>query len=72
MKRFLIVFLSGIVGVLICIGLFYVVGQVFNPLYQGEGESTRKFKIFLGSVALFFSLGVLGGIRLTRKNYNKL
>jgi len=67
MKRSLIIFLSGSVSALICIALFYLAGQMFGPLYQGEDESTRNFKVFLGALVLFIALGIWGGIRLTRK-----
>lgn len=67
MKRSLYILSGIIIGSGICIGFAWLLGVFFGPLYQGEDEATRNFKIFLG-VFIFFI--VVGGL-ISDKVYNK-
>lgn len=63
MKRLLYIFAGIIIAGAICIGLAWLAGVFFGPLYQGEEESTRNFKIFLGAFVFFI---VAGGLILDK------
>ena len=67
MKRFFYILAGIIIGGGICIGLTWLLGAFFGPLYQGEDESTRNFKIFLGAFIIFV---VAGGV-ISNKVYKK-
>jgi membrane protein DedA with SNARE-associated domain len=69
MKKYIYSFLGGILFGAICISVTWVIGALFGPLYQGEEESSRNFKIFLLAFLFFIILGaVLGFIRGKRSN----
>lgn len=69
MKRILFIVTGMIVAGGICIGLTWLVGALFGPLYQGEDESTRNFKIFLGVFVLsLVSGGLISDKIFKRKN----
>ncbi len=59
MKRVLFIIAGMLVAGGICIGITWLLGVFFGPMYQGEDESTRNFKIFLGT---FVFLIIAGGI----------
>jgi hypothetical protein len=67
MKRLLYILVGMVIAGGICIGLAWMLGAFFGPLYQGEDESTRNFKIFLG--AFVFSL-IAGGV-ISNKLYKR-
>ena len=67
MKRLLYIFGGMLIAGGICVGITWMLGASFGPLYQGEDESTRNFKIFL--VAFILSL-IAGGI-ISNKLYKK-
>jgi len=67
MKRIFYIFSGMIVAGGICIGLAWLIGALFGPLYQGEGESTRNFKIFLG----VFVLSLVAGGVISDKSYKR-
>ena len=68
MTRLLIILLGMIVAGLICIGLAWMLGSFFGPLYQGEDESTRNFKIFLAVFSVFVIAGGVISNRLYKNN----
>lgn len=45
----------------ICIAFTWIFGALFGPLYQGEEESTRNFKIFLFAFIICIMSGIVGG-----------
>lgn len=47
MKKILYPIIGAVLLGGICIALTWILGTLFGPLYQGEEESTRNFKIFL-------------------------
>ncbi len=53
-----------------CIGVTWGIGAVFGPMYQGEDESTRNFKIFLGVFLLSIILGAISGFVYGKKATN--
>lgn len=67
MKRFLYILSGVIVAGAICVGLTWLLGAFFGPLYQGEDESTRNFKIFLG----VFILSLIAGGMISNKVFNR-
>ena len=67
MKRILFIFLGMIVAGGICIGFAWLIGALFGPLYQGEDESTRNFKIFLG----VFVLSLVAGGLISNKIFKR-
>ncbi|ARU28175.1 hypothetical protein [Cellvibrio sp. PSBB006] len=72
MKRILFSLLGGLVAGGLCIGVTWIIGALWGPLYQGEDESTRNFKIFL--VIFFMSVcagaifGFIAGKEKTKKS----
>ena len=56
MKALLLIVVFSILGLLLSITLFWLAGEFWGPLYQGEDEAIRNFKIFL-LVSLGFVLG---------------
>ena len=67
MKRFLYILGGIIIGGGTCIGLTWLLGAFFGPLYQGEHESTRNFKIFLGA----FILSIIAGGVISNNVYKR-
>lgn len=67
MKRILFIIAGMIIAGGMCIGLTWLLGAFFGPLYQGEDESTRNFKIFLG----VFILSLIAGGMISNKLYKK-
>lgn len=62
---FLVIFAGGVSVYLIA----WLAGYFFGPLYYGEDEATRNFKIFL----FLFVTGVIGaGILGYRQTKNKI
>ena len=51
----------------ICIGLAWLLGHLFGPLYSSEAESTRNFKIFLFSFMASIALGAFIGAKAANK-----
>ena len=67
MKAILLTILFAILGLLLSIGLFYLAGSIWGPLYQGEDEATRNFKIFLLVSLGFIVVGGFAGYRVANK-----
>ena len=67
MKRFLYLLTGMIVAVAICVGLTWLLGAFVGPLYQGEDESTRNFKIFLVVFVIFIFSGGFISNRLYKR-----
>ena len=70
MKRFLYILTGMIVAGAICVGLTWLLGAFFGPLYQGEDESTRNFKIFLATFVVFIFAGGFVSNKLYKKIIN--
>lgn len=66
MKRAIIVVPWGVGAVLLCWALFYVAGALFGPLYQGEDESTRNFKLFILASLVSGIVGIIAGLWRTK------
>lgn len=67
MKRIFFILSGMIVFGGICIGLTWLLGAFLGPLYQGEDESTRNFKIFLG----FFVFSLIAGGLISDKIFKR-
>ena len=67
MKRLLYILVGMVIAGGICIGFAWMLGAFFGPLYQGEDESTRNFKIFLGA----FVLSLIAGGMISNKLYKR-
>lgn len=57
MSKFLYSFVGAVLFGAVCIGVAWLIGAMFGPLYEGEEESTRNFKIFL----LVFLASIVAG-----------
>lgn len=66
MKRAIIVVLWCVGAVLLCWALFYAAGALFGPLYQGEDESTRNFKLFILASLVSGIVGIIAGLWRTK------
>lgn len=66
MKRAIIVVLWGVGALLLCWTLFYAAGALFGPLYQGEDESTRNFKLFILASLVSCFIGIIAGLWRSR------
>lgn len=71
MKRMLFSFLGALVAGALCVGAAWIIGALWGPLYQGEEESTRNFKIFLVVFLLSVCAGGLFGFIVGRKATSK-
>lgn len=67
MKRLLYILGGMLIAGGICIGITWTLGAFFEPLYQGEDESTRNFKIYLA----VFVLSLIAGGMVSNKLYKK-
>lgn len=67
MKRLLYIPGGVLIAGGICIGITWMLDAFFGPLYQGEDESTRNFKIFLSA----FILSLIAGDLVSNKLYKK-
>lgn len=67
MKRVLFIIAGMLVAGGICIGITWLLGVFFGPMYQGEDESTRNFKIFLGAFIFFMLAGGIISDRLFKQ-----
>jgi hypothetical protein len=56
------IFLGGL-----CIGITWLLGALFGPLYHGEEESSRNFGIFLYSFFAFLIGGAIVGYVIAKK-----
>ena len=68
MKNILYGFLGALFFGGSCIGLTWLAGVLFGPLYQGEAESTRNFKIFLTALLISIIVGAISGYLYSKKN----
>ncbi|GLQ31335.1 hypothetical protein GCM10007876_18140 [Litoribrevibacter albus] len=59
--------LGGVAGCLLSLLLFYLAGQLWGPLYQGEDEATRNVKVFFGVTGVFLIVGLIIGYRCSNK-----
>jgi len=59
--------LFAVIGLLLSIVLFYLAGSIWGPLYQGEDEAARNFKIFLLVSLGFIVVGGFAGYRVASK-----
>ncbi len=71
MKKLIFSILGGILFGALCIGVTWLLGSLFGPLYQGEEESTRNFKIFLFALLASIVIGAILGFLLGKKETNK-
>lgn len=71
MRKALFALLGGVLAGAICIGLAYVAGWLFGPLYRGEDESSRNFVIFLWTFLGFVVAGAIIGYRLGRPSSDR-
>ena len=70
MKR-IVATLAGSLGALALVVLiFYLAGAIWGPLFEGEDESARNFKIFLACGVAGLVLGGWLGARLGRRGSN--
>ena len=67
MKRLVYILSGSLISALLIVGITWVIGALFGPLYQGEDESTRNFKIFLVIFVLSVVAGGLFGDRLFKR-----
>jgi hypothetical protein len=67
MKRVLYILGGMLIAGSICVAITWMLGAFFGPLYQGEDEATRNFKIFLAA----FILSVIAGGIISNKLYKK-
>ena len=67
MKKTLFIVIGSVIFGFICIGITWLIGSLFGPLYQGEGESTRNFKIFLVAFVLSLIAGGVSGYIMAKK-----
>jgi hypothetical protein len=51
----------------LCIGITWLLGALFGPLYHGEEESSRNFGIFLYSFFAFVIGGAIAGYVIAKK-----
>ena len=68
MRTFLYIVCGLVIGGMLCIGIAWIIGAVYGPLYQGEAESARNFKIFLLLFSISLAAGGAGGYGLSRRN----
>lgn len=61
MKRTLFSLLGALIAGGLCVGVTWTIGALWGPLYQGEDESTRNFKIFLVVFFVFVCAGAIFG-----------
>ena len=66
MKKLFGIIIGGILGGMIVYALAWLAGHFFGPLYYGEDEATRNFKIFLAIFVVSVVSGALLGYRTTR------
>ena len=59
MKRLVYILSGSLLSALVIVAITWIIGALFGPLYQGEDESTRNFRIFL---AIFVLSVVAGGL----------
>lgn len=57
MKKYLGAILGAIFAAIVVYAIAWLAGHFFGPLYNGEDEATRNFKIFL----FIFVASVIGG-----------
>lgn len=67
MRKIIFSVLGGIIFGALCIGVAWLLGSLFGPLYQGEEESTRNFKIFLFALLTSIVIGAIIGFLLGKK-----
>jgi len=67
MKKIIFSVLGSITFGALCIGAAWLLGSLFGPLYQGEEESTRNFKIFLFALLTSIVIGAIIGFLLGKK-----
>ncbi len=63
MKKLLFSLFGSLTMAVLCIAIAWGVGSLFGPLYQGEGESTKNFKVFLAFLFVFVSAGGIIGFK---------
>ncbi len=68
MKKIVYSLIGSVLMGAICIALAWIVGAIFGPLYQGEDESTRNFKIFIAVFLGFIVLGSGIGFKYAKKS----
>ncbi|QLE84480.1 hypothetical protein FLM48_04875 [Shewanella sp. Scap07] len=67
MSKILFPIVGGIIGFILTVGIFFLAGHFFGPLYQGEDEAARNVKVFLGVALCFIAVGFFIGHRLSNK-----
>ena len=71
MMHFLTALVGGFLGVGLSILIFYVIGNVFGPLSQGEDDAAKYFKIFLGVAFVLFIAGSVAASIVYKRLVNK-
>ena len=69
-QKILFSFLGALISGTLCVGIIWLLGALFDPLYQSEDESTRNFKIFLFAFLISVIAGAVLGCMLA-KNCDK-
>ncbi|PSF08211.1 hypothetical protein C7H09_08560 [Marinobacter fuscus] len=54
------------VGLILCYGVFYIIGTIGGPFHQGEDDASRNIRIFLLASAGSIIAGGLTGFMLGR------
>ena len=62
MKKYNYGIFGGLLFGAICIVITWLIGALFGPLYQGEEESSRNFKLFLFAFSVSVIIGVIVGL----------
>lgn len=69
MKKLILSLLGMFIGAVLCVGITWLIGQIFGQLYQGEDEANRNFGIFLiAFCVLSISGGVIGFLYGSKKS----
>lgn len=72
MKKILFSFIGAVIAGLICNILFWGVGKIAVALdvrlYNSEEEASRNFVIFLVSLFVFISVGLISGYLIAKKS----
>lgn len=69
MKTFIYILAGAVIAGAVCVGITWGIGALFGPLYQGEAESARNFKIFLAVFSISLIAGGFGGLSFSRRKH---
>lgn len=69
MRRIVYSFFGSFFLAVTCVGIFWIAGSLFGPLYQNEDEANRNFGIFVFAFILSIIIGGYLGFKIaTKKN----